>query len=108
MSEAALVKKQIAVIKNRGGWARKTHGGPQSRGWPDIIGCYRGYFLGIESKLPGRENTLTTNQAAALDAIKRGGGIARMYTTTQQVTKLLDTIDERRDRAERRHRTSTS
>lgn len=100
-SESALTKSMIRRIKTRGGMARKTHGGRFSSGLPDIIACYRGYFLGIEVKMPGKESSLTTIQKATLLGIKRAGGIARMYVSVVQVDRLLNAIDRREERRQR-------
>lgn len=98
MNEGDLAKKMAKVIRDRGGFAVKTHGDPrQRRGLPDIIGCYRGRFIGIEVKLPGKENTVTKLQAATLGQIRAGGGIGAMGTTVQGVRRLLDWIDRQED-----------
>lgn len=94
MTEADLSKKMVGVIRDRGGWAVKTHGDPrQRRGLPDIIGCYRSIHLGLEVKLPGKERTLTPLQAHTLAEIRSAGGVARMVTTIDGVNQLLDLID---------------
>jgi hypothetical protein len=97
MNEATLTKNLGALIRARGGWARKAHGGPHMSGWPDLICIYRGVPLWLEVKLPGRENTLTTKQALTLQEAKAAGGIARMVSSKAQVTALLDKIDEVKD-----------
>lgn len=98
MRETDLSKKQAARIRDRGGFAVKTHGDPRQRkGLPDIIGTYKGWFIGIETKLPGKENTLTKIQAHTLLLIKRAGGLAFMMTTVAQVDKLLNWIDRQEE-----------
>lgn len=97
MNEAALSKKIAKRIRDRGGWARKIPGGPTGAGLPDIVACYRGYGLWIETKLPGKEKTLTTLQKLTLDAICAAGGIARMVVSVQEVDRILDKIDKVRD-----------
>lgn len=97
MTEATLTRNMVKDIKARGGVAKKSHGGPNMAGWPDICGCYRGYTLAIEVKLPGRENTLTKLQQATLDEWAAAGAIAKMVTTRQQVKAILDAVDRKRD-----------
>lgn len=94
MTESDLSKKIAKHIRDRGGWARKIAGGPASAGLPDIVSCYRGYGIWIETKLPGKERTLTALQKATLDSIKAAGGIAVMVTSVKDVTRILDRIDE--------------
>lgn len=62
----------------------KTHGGPYQRaGIPDIIGSVEGSFIGIEVKVPGRENTLTDLQQHTIDQINESGGLAFMSTNPE-------------------------
>lgn len=43
-------------------------------GAPDFICCYKGKFLGIEAKAPGKMNTVTANQIREAAAIVDAGG----------------------------------
>lgn len=97
MNESDLTKKMAVRIRTRGGWARKIAGGPGQSGLPDLLAAYRGHFIGLEVKMPGRERTLTDLQAATLKAMKRGGAIALMVTTVQQVDRIMDAIDRAYD-----------
>ena len=68
----------------------KTYGSPfQRKGLPDIIGCVNGFFIGIEVKVPGRENTLTELQKDTLDEIQKAGGIAFMTTSVEHAVRSL-------------------
>lgn len=68
----------------------KIHGNSfQSRGLPDVIGCYKGMFFGLEVKLPGKEKTLTKLQIKKLADIKAAGGAAGMVTTREQAWKVV-------------------
>lgn len=72
------------------GFYFKTHGGPfQQAGLPDIIGLHRGRFVGIEVKLPGREDTLTKLQSKTLKLISTFGGVAFMTTSVLDTKKQL-------------------
>lgn len=97
MKESDLSKKLAKQIRDAGGWARKTHGGPTMAGWPDIVAVYRGYPIFLEVKLPGKESTLTKNQANTLKELKAAGAIAAMVASGQQVQRILDKIDKVRD-----------
>lgn len=101
-SETSLTTSMIARIRKRGGYARKLHGGKFQSGLPDIICCYRGHYISIEVKLPGKERNLTTLQAATLTQVAAAGGISRMYVSVVQVDRLLDAIDQLYERRERR------
>lgn len=97
-TESALVQSLLRKLKVRGAFVHKTHGDPRTRkGLPDIEGCYRGYFLGIEVKLPGKEKNLTDLQAATLRKIREAGGIGIMATNWPQIEKWLNRIDKVKD-----------
>lgn len=59
------------------GFYFKTHGGPYQRaGIPDILGVYKGKFIGIEVKRPSTKGNLSALQKLTLAQIKAAGGIA--------------------------------
>lgn len=94
MKEADLSKKIALKMRQRGCWAVKIAGGPrQGAGLPDIIGCYLGVFLGLEVKLPGKENTVTVLQQARLDAIEAADGVGRMVTSWEDVDAILNDLE---------------
>lgn len=97
MKESTLTKKMAERIKERGGWSRKIHGNMYTAGLPDIMAVYRGWGLGLEVKVPGREKTLTALQQKTLDLISDADGFGRMVTSVEQVDELLDEIDRIED-----------
>ena len=70
----------------------KIHGGPmQEKGIPDIIGCYRGVFIGFEVKRPGKDYSEPTEyQKMQLANIKRAGGISGVVTCPQDAFDLMN------------------
>lgn len=73
--EAKVKKKVVAVLKNHGAYYfYPVTGGYGRSGVPDIVGCYRGVFFGIECKA-GR-NKPTPLQQQNLDDISKQGGLA--------------------------------
>lgn len=93
MHESDLAKKMADRIRKRGGWARKIAGGPGQSGLPDILAVYRRHALGLEVKMPGKENNVTVLQAKTLESMKNGGAITAVVTTVQQVERIMDKID---------------
>lgn len=88
--EARLSKKIRDRLVELGAFASKVHGGPmQTGGLPDIVGCYRKRFFGIEVKMPGRESTLTPRQAAKLQAIQDAGGRVGVATTVLEAILIM-------------------
>lgn len=61
----------------------------QAKGFPDILGLHRGFFIAIEVKKPGKEKTLTKIQAHYLRKIKEYGGISFMATSWLEVKRKL-------------------
>jgi hypothetical protein len=90
VNEAALRKTIVRSLRTYSGWWIVTHGGQfQQGGLPDIIGCYGGWFIGLEVKMPGKEHTLTERQAHALKKIKEAGGKAKMVTSVSEAMDFV-------------------
>lgn len=97
-TEAALSKKIVQALKAKGAWAVKNHVDVRKRrGQPDIHGCYRGWFLGLEVKLPGKEKNVTKLQESTLRGIEEAGGFARVVTSRAQALAVLEAIDRIED-----------
>ena len=61
-------------------------------GIPDIICCYQGKFLAIETKAPGKRNNTTPNQDARIDEIRAAKGWALVVDDVEQVREFLDDV----------------
>lgn len=92
--EAKVKAKIKKFLKERGvyffspiGSAFGTHG------VPDLVCCYKGLFVGIEVKAPGKLGTLTANQQAHLAKIKEAGGWAIVIDDVSKVVDLFDRLD---------------
>jgi Holliday junction resolvase len=73
-------------------WGFKVQGsGSQMRGVPDIVGCYRGLFVGFEVKRPivGRVSEL---QKHRIEQIKSAGGQAFVVYSVEDVKQALDML----------------
>ena len=90
MLEKDIVNAILKVLRIRGYWAEKIHGGPYQRmGTPDIIACSpQGQFIGIEVKRPGKEPTPV--QLRVIAEIREAGGIAFVATSVEDVRKELE------------------
>lgn len=76
-----------------GWWGFKVMGGAQQkRGVPDIIGCYRGRFVGLEVKRPvlGRVSDL---QEAIIEQINAVGGCAVVVYGVDDVKQVIAALD---------------
>ena len=62
-------------------------------GIPDIIACWDGRFIAIETKAPGKRGNTTPNQDVQLALIREANGIALVVDDPQQVADMLWDID---------------
>jgi len=91
--ESRLSRAILTEIRNRGGFAFKVHGGPLMMvGLPDIVACYRGRFLALETKMPA--GALHGRQAYVLRAIERAGGVVAVPRSVPDAREVLRAIDE--------------
>lgn len=74
--------------KERPGFWMVVHGSAmQQAGVPDLIGCYRGRFVGLEVKVPGEEPDPL--QSHRLNQIIRAGGIAGVIESPDDALRLV-------------------
>lgn len=89
--ESAIIKKIRRKLKEDYGrdlYIFKTHGGAdQIRGLPDLIGCYHGYYVAMEVKVPGKD--ATPLQALTIKQIKAAGGFATVVHSYEEVVDFL-------------------
>lgn len=92
--EVKVKKKVVAILKeNRAYYFYPVTGGYGGSGVPDIIGCFRGKFFGIECK--AGTNKPTALQQKNLDSIKAMGGTALVINENniEEVRFMLQNID---------------
>ncbi len=100
MKESDLTTKIVKTLRARGGFWFKVHGGAyQMAGVPDIIGCYKGHFIGIEVKLPSLRHKVTKRQRLILSRIRRARGTAVVCVSTLAALEVLDRVDALLDSA---------
>jgi len=63
-------------------------------GIPDFVCCYRGTFIAIETKAPGKLSGVTPNQQRVIDAIKAHGGLAVVVDSVDSLTPVFDILEE--------------
>ena len=100
----AAVKK---LLKERGIWHyMPVQNGMGVVGIPDIIACFGGYFLAIETKAPNKKPTTaeqrwkkaTPNQQNQITGINQSGGVAIVVDDVNQVANVLYHIELARAR----------
>jgi len=93
--ETLLVNKIIKALKERGGYWLKVHGSPfQKRGVPDIVGCYEGYFIAFEVKLPGGSYDATELQLKNIRDILNANGMATVVRSVEEALKIINFKEE--------------
>ena len=68
-------------------------------GIPDFVICLQGYFVGVETKAPGKRKNTTPNQKRELAGIKRAGGISVVVDDVSQLEHLEALIRDRKTEA---------
>ena len=94
MLESTIVRKIKKYLEDRGAFVVKTHGNQYSTtGTPDLLCCYKGYFIALEVKTPGKIHNVTKIQAHCIQRIKECGGYASIVSSEKEVVGILTTID---------------
>jgi Holliday junction resolvase len=82
------------ILKARGAWYfMPVSNGMGQVGIPDIIACYRGIFIAIETKATGKRANVTPNQQRVIEAIQKADGFAWVVDNPYDVPLLLDSVD---------------
>jgi Holliday junction resolvase len=93
--EAKVKKRVVAQLKKLGAYYfHPVTGGFGRSGVPDIVGCYRGMFFGIECK--AGSNKPTPLQAANLEQITAAGGLA-LVVNENNVDQVVYMLTENQD-----------
>lgn len=91
--EAKIGRAIRAYLEDAGAFTFKIHGGPQMMsGLPDIVCCFKGFFIGIEVKQPGQKPT--PRQEFVHSQIKRAGGVAIVATCVDDVASVISKYDD--------------
>jgi hypothetical protein len=77
-------------LKERGAWFfMPVSNGMGQVGIPDIICCYKGIFIAVETKAPGKRNQTTANQDRVISAIKEADGWAVVVDNVEQLEQFV-------------------
>ena len=79
------------LLKQRGIWYyMPVQNGMGVTGIPDLICCWDGQFLAIETKAPGKLKNVSPNQQRRLDEIAAAGGHIMVVDDVVTVRDFLD------------------
>jgi Holliday junction resolvase len=85
------IKRQLKAL---GAWYfMPVSNGMGQVGIPDIICCYKGVFVAIEAKAPGKKANLTENQKRVMDAIRTADGWAWVCDDPTDLPMLFTALD---------------
>lgn len=88
--ESRLSQNIMVRLRAEGAFCFKIHGGPaMMTGLPDIIGCYKGMFFGIETKI---DTEVTLRQRYVHGRIRRAGGVVIVAHSVREALTALDGV----------------
>jgi len=89
------VKKAVRDFLNKKGcwYYQPVQNGMGRVGIPDFVCCYRGTFIAIETKAPGKLSTVTPNQQRVMEEIKAHGGLAVVADSIDSLIPLFDILE---------------
>jgi hypothetical protein len=81
-------------LKSIGAWFfMPVSNGMGQVGIPDIICCYKGMFLAVETKAPGKRMNTTPNQDRVLQEIQNADGWAIVVDNVDQLREFVVAIN---------------
>lgn len=91
--ESRLQRAIQHALMNRGAFVFKVHGSQyMMTGLPDLVLCYRGWFVALEVKMPG--NDASPAQKLRIKQIRKAGGRAYVVRSVAAALKVLMMIDQ--------------
>ena len=92
MTPEGKVKKKIKeYLVTTGAWYYMPVSNGMGRvGCPDILVCYKGYFLAFEVKSPGKIANTMANQDREIAGINNAKGVAIVVDSVEQVMEVID------------------
>lgn len=88
--ESKLSRKIMDALRLEGAFCFKVHGSEHMMaGLPDIIVCVEGRFLGLEVKMPGKEDNTSARQDYVHGQIRAAGGRAVVVSSVGQALSEL-------------------
>lgn len=94
MTPEGKVKEAVRkFLRARGVWFyQPVQNGMGRVGIPDFVCCFKGIFIAIETKAPGKMHTVTANQQRVLDEIKEHGGLSLVVDSVDSLAPVFDTL----------------
>lgn len=96
--ERNFVRRLLRILRERypGVWNKNHQGAFSGAGRADIEGCYKGKYIAIECKAPGRysapEKGLSPLQKQYLENVAQAGGHALVADSVESVVAFMEAI----------------
>ena len=94
MTPEAKVKKNVReFLRAKGVWYFQPVSNGMGRvGIPDFVCCFKGRFIGIETKAPGKRNATTENQKRVMEEITQHGGTCIVVDDVVQLHDFFENL----------------
>jgi Holliday junction resolvase len=84
-------------LRNQGCFVFKVWGSDyMMAGLPDLIGCYKGYFFGLEVKREETREKTSVRQEYVLSLIRAAGGVGEVVCSPDEAWAVVRAIPDRR------------
>lgn len=91
MTEQQIQKKIVNYLEGQGCYVVKVISATKA-GVPDILGCYKGMFFGIEVKTPKTRHNVSKLQEYNLNKIHAAGGFSIVAADVDTVKGFLSKV----------------
>ena len=92
MKESLVQAKIIKHLQSRGAYVVKVITASKA-GVADLLVCYKGLFIAIEVKAPGKLGTQSELQKANATMVRASGGVSLLVDNLQDVVAFFDSLD---------------
>lgn len=90
-AESKRSRKIMDALRIEGAFCFKIWGNNHMMvGLPDIVGCYKGKFFGLEVKEPDKRSNTSTRQRYVMHKIQQAGGISCVVVDAREALEALD------------------
>jgi hypothetical protein len=91
--EARVKQGVIKLLKELGAWYyMPVPNGYSKMGVPDFLICYKGVFIAVETKAPGKKNNTSPMQRREIAAINTAGGFAVVIDNADDLRTYLEAV----------------
>jgi len=96
--EGRLSRRIMDALRKEDAFVFKVHGSEHMMaGLPDLICCYKGYFLGLETKMPGKKDNTSARQDWVHQRIRDAEGFVAVVTSIPEAIgclRMIDSLDD--------------